>query len=92
MTSAILSFIDKRQVLTVIQPMLPLHECADPAPTESAAEPLHSIGDSAAIEESAVEPLHSTVDPATAESVAEPLQSVADSDAADDASTETSCS
>jgi hypothetical protein len=34
--------------------MLPLHECADPAPTE----PLHSVGDS-----SAVEPLHSAAEP-----------------------------
>jgi hypothetical protein len=68
--------------------MLRLHECADPAPAGSAAEPLHSVGDSAAVEESAVEPLHSAVDPAAAE----PLQSVADSDAAADAPTETSCS
>jgi hypothetical protein len=34
--------------------MLHLHECANHAPTE----PLHSVGDSAAVEESAVEPLH----------------------------------
>jgi hypothetical protein len=67
--------------------MLPLHECADPAP----AEPLHSVGDSAAVEESVVEPLHSTANPAAAESAVEPLQSVADSDAAADALTETSC-
>jgi hypothetical protein len=67
--------------------MLHLHECADPARAESAAELLHSIGDSTVVEESAVEPLHSTADPAAAE----PLQSVADSDAAADAPTETSC-
>jgi hypothetical protein len=30
--SAALSFIDKRQFLTVIQPNFPLHECADPTP------------------------------------------------------------
>jgi hypothetical protein len=30
--------------------MHPLHECADPAPTESVAEPLHSVDDSAAVE------------------------------------------
>jgi hypothetical protein len=72
----------------VIQPMLHLHECDDPTPAESATEPLHSVGDSTAVEESAVEPLHSVADPA----VAEPLQSVADSDAAADALTETSCS
>jgi hypothetical protein len=72
--------------------MLPLHECADPAPAESAAERLHSVGDSAAVEESIVEPLYSVVDPAAAESAAEPLQFVTDSDAAIDAPTETSCS
>jgi hypothetical protein len=72
--------------------MLPLHECADPAPAEFVVEPLHSIGDSAAVEESAVEPLHSTADPATAKSTAKPLQSVADSDVAANAPTETSCS
>jgi hypothetical protein len=84
MMSATLSFIDERQVLTVIQLMLPLHE--------SVAEPLHSVGDSTAIEESAIEPLHSAADLATAESAAEPLQSVADSDASADAPTKTSCS
>jgi hypothetical protein len=68
------------------------HECAKPAPAESAAEPLHSIGDSAAVEESVVEPLQSADDPATTESTAKPLQSVADSDAAADAPTETSYS
>jgi hypothetical protein len=72
--------------------MLHLHECDEPTPAESAAEPLHSVGDSAGIEESAIEPLHSVDDPATAESAAEPLQSVADSDAAADAPTETSYS
>jgi hypothetical protein len=83
-----LSFIDERQVLTVIQPMLHLHECAEPAP----AKPLHFVGDSAAVEESVVEPLQSADDPAAVESDAEPIQSVADSDAATDAPTETSYS
>jgi hypothetical protein len=83
-----LSFIDKRQVLTVIQPMLPLHECADLAPTKFAADPLHFVGDSSAVEEFTVEPLHSTA----AKSAAEPLQSVANSDAAIDTLPETSCS
>jgi hypothetical protein len=72
--------------------MLHLHECADPAPAESAAEPLHSVGDSAAVEESTVEPLPSVADPAVAESATEPLQSVADSDAATNAPTKTTCS
>jgi hypothetical protein len=90
--SATLSFVDERQVLTVIQPMLHLHECADPAPAESAAEPLHSIGDSTIVDESAIEPLHSAVDHVATESVAEPLQSVANLDNATDAPTETSCS
>jgi hypothetical protein len=65
--------------------MLHLHECADPAPTESTAEPLHYVGDSTAIEESVIEPLHSADDPAAAESVA-------DSDAVVDALSETSYS
>jgi hypothetical protein len=67
--------------------MLHLHECDEPAPAESAAEPLYSVGDSAT-----VEPLHSTDDPAAAESTAESFQSIADSDAAADAPTETSYS
>jgi hypothetical protein len=67
--------------------MLHLHECPKPAPAESTVEPLHSVGDSAA-----VEPLHSVDDPAAAESAAEPLQSVADSDVAANALTETSYS
>jgi hypothetical protein len=45
----------------VIQPTLPLHECADPAPAESATEPLHSVTDPATIE-SATEPLQSIAD------------------------------
>jgi hypothetical protein len=69
--------------------MLHLYECAEPAPAESAAEPLHSIGDSATIEKSVVEAFHSANDPVVAESVAEPLQSVVDSDATVDAPTET---
>jgi hypothetical protein len=72
--------------------MLHLHECAEPAPAKSTAKPLHSIGDSAAVEESAVEPLYSVDDPAAAESVAKPLQSIAESDAAADAPTKTSYS
>jgi hypothetical protein len=91
MMSTTLSFIDERQVLTMIQLMLPLHECANPAPTESATEPLHSVGDSTALEESAIEPLHSAANHAAVESATEPLQSIADSDAAADAPTETSC-
>jgi hypothetical protein len=62
-----LSFIDESQFLTVIQPILPLDECADPTPTESAAEPLHSVAKEAAADpaaiESVVEPLHSTTGP-----------------------------
>jgi hypothetical protein len=65
--------------------MLHLHECAEPTPAESAAVPLHSVSDSAAVEESTVEPLHSANDPTAAESTA-------DSDAAADALTETSYS
>jgi hypothetical protein len=53
--------------------MLHLHECAEPAPTESAAEPFYSVGDSATVEEFTVEPLHSAHDPAAAESAVEPL-------------------
>jgi hypothetical protein len=58
--------------------MLPLHECANPTPPESATELLHSVADSAAVEESIVQPLHSAADPTTVESAAEPLQSIAD--------------
>jgi hypothetical protein len=72
--------------------MLHLHECAEPAPAESADEPLHSVGDSAVVEESVVEPLHSANDPAAVESAAKPLQSVTDSDVAANAPTETSYS
>ena len=43
MTSGTLSFVDERQVPTVIQPMLPLHECADPTAAESVDEPLQSV-------------------------------------------------
>jgi hypothetical protein len=68
-TSATLYFVDERQFLIVIQPVLPLHECADHAPAEFATEPLHSITDSAAADptaiESAVEPLHYAVEPAS---------------------------
>jgi hypothetical protein len=72
--------------------MLCLHECADPAPTEFATEPLHSVGDSVVVEESTVEPLNSATDPADTESASKPLQFVADSDAVAHALTETSCS
>jgi hypothetical protein len=76
----------------MIQPMLPLHECADPTRAESAAEPLHFVGDSTAVEEFTVESLHFAADPSAAESTAKPLQSVANSDVVADAPTETSCS
>jgi hypothetical protein len=71
--SATLSFVDERQFLTVIQPVLPLHECADHAPAEFIAKPLYSVAKSTAAEEAttdpaaiefAVEPLHFVVDPA----------------------------
>jgi hypothetical protein len=63
-----LFFVDERQFLTVIQPVLPLYECADPAPTESmdaesAADPTHVESTAAADlapAESSAEPLHST--------------------------------
>jgi hypothetical protein len=87
MTSTTLSFVDERQVLTGIQLMLPLHECANLAPAESAIEPLHFVGDLAT-----VEPLNFAADPAATESVAEPLQYVVDLDAAADTLTEISCS
>jgi hypothetical protein len=51
--------------LTVFQPVLPLHECADPTTDESTAEPLHFVVDSIAAE-SAVEPLQSVTDSAAA--------------------------
>jgi hypothetical protein len=41
----------------VFQPVLPLHECADPAAAESGAEPLHSVANSAT-----AEPLQSIAD------------------------------
>jgi hypothetical protein len=66
----------------VFQPVLPLHECADPIAAKSVAA------------EFAVEPLHSIADSTVAESAAEHLQSVvdpvADSAAVDVAPTETS--
>jgi hypothetical protein len=45
----------------VIQPVLPLHECVDPATTESTPEPLNFVADSAA------EPLQSIADSAPTE-------------------------
>jgi hypothetical protein len=59
--------VAKRQFLTVFQPVLPLHECANPTAAEST------------IVESAAKPLHSVTDSAAAKSTAEPLQSVTDS-------------
>jgi hypothetical protein len=41
----------------VIQTVLPLHECADHAPTESTVDPLQSVGDSIV-----AEPLQSVAD------------------------------
>jgi hypothetical protein len=61
-TSATLSFIDERQFLTTILPVLPFHECADLALAESAADP-------APIESMTV------VDPTLAMSSAGPLHS-----------------
>jgi hypothetical protein len=49
-----LSFIDEGQFLTVIQLILPLHECTDPASVESAAKPLHFV----------IEPLYSVAESA----------------------------
>jgi hypothetical protein len=69
MMSVILSFVDERQFLTVIQLILPLHECADPAPAESAAAespPTESAADPAPAESSA-KPLHSIVGAASTE-------------------------
>jgi hypothetical protein len=54
--SVTLSFIDEKQFLTMIQPVLPLHECVDHAPAEFAAKPFHSIADSATTEEVAADP------------------------------------
>jgi hypothetical protein len=45
--------------MTVIQPMLPLHECA----AKPLQDPAESIAETAAAE-STVEPLHSAADPA----------------------------
>jgi hypothetical protein len=64
----------------MIQSVLPLHECTDPAAAmfvaaKYAAETLHCVANSAA-----------------PESAVEPLQSIADSVAASATPTETSCS
>jgi hypothetical protein len=53
-SSATLTFVDETKFLTVIQPVLPLHECANPAAAESAtaesvAEPLNSVTDSVVV-------------------------------------------
>jgi hypothetical protein len=84
MTSASLSFVDEGYFLTVIQLVLPLHECADHAPTEFDARPLHSVADSAAAKEAAV-------DLAAVESTVEPLHSAADLASYGAALTETFC-
>jgi hypothetical protein len=48
----------------VFQSVLPVHECADHAATESIAEPLQSVADSTAAESTA-EPLQSVADSIT---------------------------
>jgi hypothetical protein len=68
----------------MIQPVLPLHECTDHAPTEFAVEPLHSVADSDAAEEAAA-------DPTTVEFAVEPLHSTADLAGSGAALTETFC-
>jgi hypothetical protein len=68
----------------VIQLVLPLHECADHAPTEFAIEPIHSVADSTAAKEAAA-------DPAAVESAVEPLHSATDSTGSGAALTETFC-
>jgi hypothetical protein len=62
----------------VFQPILPLHECADPAATEYGAA------------ESTTKPLYSIADSVAAKSAAKPLQSVADSTTGGAAPTERS--
>jgi hypothetical protein len=67
-TSTTLSFFDEKQFLTVIQLVLPLHECVGHAPTEFATKPLHYVADSVAdadpaVVESAIEPLHFAATP-----------------------------
>jgi hypothetical protein len=57
-----LAFIDERLFLTMNQPVLPLHECANPAAAESTTEHLHSIDESAAAAKSAAEALQSVAD------------------------------
>jgi hypothetical protein len=79
-----LFFIKKRQFVTMIHPVLPLHECVDPAPTESATEPLHSVADSATAKEIAA-------DPAAVESAIEPLHSATDHAGSGASLTETFC-
>jgi hypothetical protein len=79
-----LSFVDKRQFLTVILSVLPLHECADHAPVECAIVLLHSVIYSAATEEAAA-------DPAAVESAVEPLHSAANPAGSGAAVTETFC-
>jgi hypothetical protein len=80
-TFVTLSISDERQFLTIIQLVLTLHECVDPAPAESATEPLQSVADSA------------TADPVVIDSaiVVEPLYSTADLAGSGAALTETFC-
>jgi hypothetical protein len=84
MTSVTLSFVDGRQFLTVIQSVLPLHECANHAPAEFTTESLHSVDDSTVAEEAAI-------DPAAVESVVEPLHSIVDPTSSGAALIETFC-
>jgi hypothetical protein len=52
----------------MIQPVLPVHECANPSPAEPPAKPLYSVADSTAAKADAnpatVESLHFAADPA----------------------------
>jgi hypothetical protein len=67
-----------------LPPVLPLHECADPTPVESAIEPLHSVADYVNAEEAAS-------DPAAIESIVEPFHSTANPAGSSVALTETFC-
>jgi hypothetical protein len=82
MKSTTLCFVDERQFLTMIQLVLPLHECADHAPAKFAAKTLHSVIDSTTTDSAAA-------DPTTVESIVGPLHSVADPAGSGAALTET---
>jgi hypothetical protein len=84
MKSTTLCFVDERQFLTVIQLVLPLHECADHAPAKFAAKPLHSVIDSTTADSV-------VADPTAVESIVGPLHSVADPAGFGAALTETFC-